>query len=192
MQQRGHQSGGVHAQLGQNVGNGQRVGDVGITGLPQLAGMPLVSDLVGSLQDRQVGLGIDLPVHRHQRLEHRIGGAALGGHPPGQSGPHPTRRADAGLKSLDRRLGRLESGLESRRSLRGRCNRLRRELVLGHVRHLRPRGYPSQAAQAVHRQRCERRATAQPRKFHHYGRPGHVGATALKQASRRADGAAGC
>lgn len=86
----------------------------------------------------------------------------------------------------------VSSGLESRRSLRGRCNRLRRELVLGHVRHLRPRGYPSQAAQAVHRQRCERRATAQPRKFHHYGRPGHVGATALKQASRRADGAAGC
>ena len=34
VQQRGHQSGGVHAQFGQNVGDRQRVGDVRITGMP--------------------------------------------------------------------------------------------------------------------------------------------------------------
>ncbi|WP_369830033.1 hypothetical protein [Mycobacterium sp. 1465703.0] len=33
MLQRGHQSSGVHSQFGQNRGDGQRVGDVGVAGI---------------------------------------------------------------------------------------------------------------------------------------------------------------
>ena len=90
VQQCGHQRGGVHAQLGQNVGDGQRVGDVRITGMPQLSGVTLVGDLEGPAEHRKVRFGIDLPVHRDQRLEHGIERAALGGHPAGQPRPDPT------------------------------------------------------------------------------------------------------
>jgi hypothetical protein len=127
VQQRGHQSCGVHAQFGQDVGDRERVGDVGITGMPQLSGVPFVGDLKGAAEHRQVRLGIDLPVHRHQRLEHGIEGAALGGHPTGQPGPDPTRRAAARLQGLDRLgFGRLVNGL-------------RRALFVRHVGHLRSR-----------------------------------------------------
>ena len=135
VQQRGHQSGGVHAQLGQDVGDGQRVGDVGIAGMAQLGGMPLVGDLEGSLQHRQVGLGVDLPVHRHQRLEHGIERAALGRHPPRQPGPNPTRRAAGRLEGFGRRLGRLDDRCRCRR-FRGRRDSLRRALLVRHLSHL--------------------------------------------------------
>ena len=78
VQQRGDQRGGVHAELGQDVGHRQRMGDVRVAGAAQLVGVPLLGDLVGPLQQRQVGLRVDLAVHRDQRLEHRVDGAALG------------------------------------------------------------------------------------------------------------------
>jgi hypothetical protein len=92
VQQRGHQSGGVHAQLGQDVGDGQRMGDVGIAGVAQLRGVPLVGYFVRPLQQGQIRLRINLPVHRHQRLEDGIDSAAASGHPAGQPSPDPTRR----------------------------------------------------------------------------------------------------
>ncbi len=143
VQQRGHQSRSVHAQLGENVGHRQRMGDVGVTGVSQLAGVPLVGDLEGALHHRKVGLGIDLPVHRHQRLEHRIDGSAPGGHPPGQPGPDAARRAAGGLEGLYRRLGRFDNRLDGHWGgfTRWRRNGLRRTLIIRHARHLRPRGY---------------------------------------------------
>ena len=56
VQQRGDQRGGVHAEVGQDVGDGQRVGDVRVAGAAQLVGVPLLGHLVGPLQQRQVGL----------------------------------------------------------------------------------------------------------------------------------------
>ena len=144
VQQRGHQSGGVHAQFGQDVGDGQRVGDVRVAGMAQLGGVLLVGDLEGALQQLQVRLGIDLAVHRDQRLEHRIEGAALGGHPPGQPRADPPRGAAGGLQGLD---GRLSGGFLDRDGVGGvggvggRLKRLRRALLVRHVGHLRPRGY---------------------------------------------------
>ena len=89
VQQRGDQGGGVHAQLGQDVGHRQRVGDVRVAGPAELGGVSLLGNLVGALQKRQIGLGIDLPVHRDQRFEHRVDRAALGRHSTRQAGPHP-------------------------------------------------------------------------------------------------------
>ena len=103
VQQRGDQRGGVHLELGQDVGDGQRVGDVGVTGAAHLVGVALLGDLVRALQQRQVRLRVDLAVHGDQRLEHRVDGAALGGHPACQPGAHPPRRAR-------RRLGRIRLG----------------------------------------------------------------------------------
>jgi len=151
VQQRGHQSGGVHAQFGEDVRDGQGVGDVRITGMAQLRGVPLVGDLEGALQQRQVGLRIDLPVHRHERFQHRVERGALGGHPPGQAGPNAARRAARGFQRLGRRIRRL--GLRRDRlphqqgvaDVGGRVKRLRRALVVRHVGHLRPRGYRAAA-----------------------------------------------
>ena len=97
VQQCRHERRGVHAELGQDVGHRQRMGDVGITGLAHLVGVALLGDVVGLLQQRQVCLRIDLPVYRDQRLENRVDGAALRRHPSGQPGPHPPRRAGGGL-----------------------------------------------------------------------------------------------
>ena len=71
VQQRGHQRRGVHAQAGQDRGDGQRVGDVGVAALALLRGVGGLGDVVGPLQQRQVGLGVALPVQGGQRLEHR-------------------------------------------------------------------------------------------------------------------------
>ncbi len=60
VQQGGDQRGGVHAELGQDVGDGQRVGDVRVAGAAQLVGVPLLGHLVGALQQRQVGLREEL------------------------------------------------------------------------------------------------------------------------------------
>ena len=89
VQQCGDQRGGVHAELGQDVGDRERMGDVRVAGAAQLVGVPLFGDLVRPLQQRQVGLREALLVHGDQRLEHRVDGAALGCHPAGQPGPHP-------------------------------------------------------------------------------------------------------
>ena len=56
VQQRRDQGGGVHAKLGEDVGDGERMRDVRIAGAPQLIGVPLLGHLVGALQNRKVGL----------------------------------------------------------------------------------------------------------------------------------------
>ena len=89
VQQRGDQRGGVHAELGQDVGDGKRMGDVRVAGTAHLVGVPLLGHLVRLLQQRQVGLRDEALVHGYQRLQHRVDGAALSGHPAGQPGPHP-------------------------------------------------------------------------------------------------------
>ena len=92
VQQRGHQRGGVHAQLGQDGRHRERVGDVRVAGLAQLAAVLLLGDVVRPLQDAQVGLGVGGPVGGDQRLQHRLdAGRALpaGGEPAGQPGPDP-------------------------------------------------------------------------------------------------------
>ena len=90
VQQRGDQGGGVHAELGEDIGDRQRMGDVGVTRTAQLIGVALLGDIVGPLQNGQVGLGMELSVHGDQRFEHRVHQAALGGHPPGEARPHAT------------------------------------------------------------------------------------------------------
>ena len=72
VQQRGDQRGGVHAEFGEDVRDRQRMGDVGVTGAAELVGVAQLGDLVGALQDRQVGLRVDLAVHRDQRFEDRV------------------------------------------------------------------------------------------------------------------------
>jgi hypothetical protein len=88
VQEGSHQRGGVHAELGEDIRDGQRMGDVRVTGAAQLRRVPLLRHFVGALQDRQVRLRIDLPVHRDERLEHGVECAALGGHPAGEAGTH--------------------------------------------------------------------------------------------------------
>ena len=72
-------------------------------------GVPFLGHLVGPLQHRQVGLRMDLPVHRDQRLEHRVDSAALGGHP----------RAPAGRGPAATRWSGLGAGTEPRAALEG-------------------------------------------------------------------------
>jgi hypothetical protein len=110
VQQGGHQGGGIHAQFGQDVGDRQRMGDVGVTGAPQLVGVLGLGDVVGALQDRQVGLRVDLAVHRHQGLEHRVERAALRGHAAGQPGAYPPRCAAGGLRGVRARFGGRDLG----------------------------------------------------------------------------------
>ena len=109
VQQRGDQRGGVHAELGEDVRDRQRMGDVRVAGAAELLGVPLLGDLVRPLQHRQVGLRVDLLVHRDQRLEHGVDGAALGGHPAREPRPHPPRRAGRTSASQATRAGQTRA-----------------------------------------------------------------------------------
>ena len=137
VQQRGHQRGGVHAQVGQDGRDRQRVGDVRIAGLAELPVVRLLGDLVGALDQLQVGLGMQSAMHREQRLQHgpvRRGAGALAAHPPGQPGPHPAggRRGRHVLRRLglgDRRRPRPWPA--GRLGRRGRFDRRQRRQMLG-------------------------------------------------------------
>ena len=96
VQQGGHQCRGVHAEFGQDVGHRKRVGDVRIAGAAHLVGVPHLGHVVGPLQQRKVGLRVELAVHRDQRLQHRVDGAALRRHPARQPGAHPPRGGGLG------------------------------------------------------------------------------------------------
>ena len=50
VQQGGDQRCGVHAQLGEDGGDGERVGDVRVAGLAQLAVVPVLGDVIAALQ----------------------------------------------------------------------------------------------------------------------------------------------
>jgi hypothetical protein len=75
-----------HAQLGQDRGHRQRVGDVGLAGTAQLLLVQQPSGLVGALQKPQIGLGVVLLDRPEQRLQFRIA-TASSDRDPGQSVP---------------------------------------------------------------------------------------------------------
>ena len=58
VQQRGGQGRGVHAEIGEDAGDGQRMGDVRIAGAPHLALVGLLGELVGPLDQADFGLGM--------------------------------------------------------------------------------------------------------------------------------------
>ena len=72
VQQRRDQRGGVHAELGQDRRHRERVGDVRVAALAQLAAVALLGDVVAALQQPGVDLRVRAAVDREQRLEHRL------------------------------------------------------------------------------------------------------------------------
>ena len=76
VQDGGGQGLGRHAELGQDRGHRHRVSDVGLPGLAPLAGMGLLSDLVGAHDEARVRFGV-VGAHRaQQRLNGRRGGVS--------------------------------------------------------------------------------------------------------------------
>ena len=138
VQQGGAQRRLVHAQLGQDRGHGERVGDVRVAALAHLALVHALRGPVGPLDQRQVGLGMVGPDDPEQRVQRR--GLRPGRAEPGDPLPHPDPRLlDAGCgagRILDGRLG-------LRRDDQGPAGRRRRALVgRGRIRFLllRPHG----------------------------------------------------
>ena len=65
------------------------MGDVRVAGLAPLWPVLLLGDVVGVLQQGEIGLGVQVAVHRGERLEHLLDGRrALGGDPACQSRAH--------------------------------------------------------------------------------------------------------
>ena len=83
-----------HAQLGQDGGDGERVGDVRVAALALLPGVPACRDVISVLDEPDVGLGMGGPDGLDHRLEHRVHAAAAGGAKPSQ--PPPDRRPATG------------------------------------------------------------------------------------------------
>ena len=73
VQQRGRQGHVVHAQAGQDGGDGHGVGDVRLAGAAELAVVGLFGRLVGLYDEAGVALGMALPVGGQQRPE-EVGG----------------------------------------------------------------------------------------------------------------------
>jgi len=124
VQQRGHQRGGVHAQLGQDRGHGERVRDVGVAGLALLPGVALLGDVVGLLQQRQVGVRVQLGGARRRAARAPVDRTgARRGDPPGDPGAHPAGRGRPGGGSGRRAVGRhgrlTLNGTHARSTLRG-------------------------------------------------------------------------
>jgi hypothetical protein len=55
------------------------VGDVGVAALALLPGVRGLGDVIGVLQQGEIGLGVALPVQGGERFEDRTDGAALAG-----------------------------------------------------------------------------------------------------------------
>ncbi len=91
VQQGRAQGRGRHAQLGEDRGDGERVGDERVAALAELAAVMRLGDVVGALHQAQVGLGVGRADDAEERLEHRVDAAALRPQ-PGQAGPHASRR----------------------------------------------------------------------------------------------------
>ena len=92
-----------HADVGEDRGDRERVGDVGVAALAHLGAVQLLGGDVGALEQRQVGLGVVGPDGAEQRLEDRVAGLAAGAH-PGQPGAHPARGRDGLGRPLGGRL----------------------------------------------------------------------------------------
>ena len=69
VQERGHERVRVHAQLGQDRGDRQRVGDVRVPGLAELPVVQLFGPRVRLLEQPHVGARVRGPVGGHERLE---------------------------------------------------------------------------------------------------------------------------
>ena len=129
VQQRRAQRLVVHAELGQDRGHRQRVRDVRVAALAHLAGVQLRGNVVGALDQPDIGLGMRRADRLDQRLEHRVGAAAAGRAQPGQPAPDAGR---PGGRAADRRglglaavRGRL-AGFSLVRSGRAGAGRRRR------------------------------------------------------------------
>ena len=74
VQQRGGESGGVQAEIGEDHRDRERVGDERLAGLAALAAVLLLGDGVGPFERRHVGVGVLLHVHADQRGQGAAGG----------------------------------------------------------------------------------------------------------------------
>ncbi|CAM5719115.1 hypothetical protein SVIOM342S_07310 [Streptomyces violaceorubidus] len=75
VQQPGHQGGRIHAQLGEDGSDGERVRDVRVAALALLAAVPAFGDLVGALdlaQGRRLDLRVVAAHYAQQRLQDRV------------------------------------------------------------------------------------------------------------------------
>jgi hypothetical protein len=97
---------GVHAQLGQDRGHRERVGDVRVAALALLVAVPVGGDVVGALDQPHVRLGMGGPHGLDQRFENRIHGRDPLGSEPAQ----PTAHAGAGRRRGGRPGGRCGAG----------------------------------------------------------------------------------
>jgi hypothetical protein len=90
VQQRRHQRGGVHPELGQDGGHRQRVGDVGISALAQLPPVEALRGFVRLLHQLDVGLRVGRAMGPDERLEHRaVHRSRRVADPARQPGSHP-------------------------------------------------------------------------------------------------------
>ena len=89
VEQRGDQRRLGHADVGQDRGDRERVGDEGVTAAPHLAGVQPLRGQVRALQQRQVGLRVVRAYGAEQGLQDRVRGLVARPQ-PGQSSPHGT------------------------------------------------------------------------------------------------------
>ena len=105
----------VHAQLGQDRGHRERVGDVGVAAQALLAGVPAGGHLVRALDEPDVGLGVGRPHRLGQGLEHRVHSPAAwraeARQPPPDRGAAdgPGRRVGGGAVGTARAAGPAEA-----------------------------------------------------------------------------------
>ncbi len=90
MEQGGDQCGGVHADLGGDVRDRERVGDVRFPRLPEHPVVKFLGGGVGTVEKLDVRLGVIPAVYRDERSQHRID-AALSCEASRDSRGHPQR-----------------------------------------------------------------------------------------------------
>ena len=90
VQQRGLERGRVEPQVGEDLGNGQRVLDVGLTREPQLTLVGLLGDLVRGLEHLEVALRV---VRANLLLERPVAGRRVLGAAAARQRDRPPRRA---------------------------------------------------------------------------------------------------
>ena len=90
----------VHAQLGEDRGHGERVGDVRVAALALLPGVPVRGHLVGVLDQPDIRLGVGRAHRLDHRFENGIDPPAAGRAEPGQAARGPSRsRAAPGARA---------------------------------------------------------------------------------------------
>src|SRR5690606_28559028 len=99
VQQRRSECGGGHPQLGEDRGDREGVGDVGVAALAHLAPVGPLRDVVRPLDELQVGLGVGGLDGAQQRLQHRVG-AGAGPSQAGQPGADAVAGVGGGLRDV--------------------------------------------------------------------------------------------